>query len=67
MANEFIDSALSIGSILVHCSMGISRSPTIVIAFVMMKFKYPFSKAYNLVRKKRPIICPNFGFTFQLK
>lgn len=41
--------------------MGISRSPAIVIAYLMMKFKYPFSKAYHLVRKKRAIICPNFG------
>ncbi|CAD8051873.1 unnamed protein product [Paramecium primaurelia] len=67
VTNEFIESALQQGSLLVHCSMGISRSPAIVIAYIMMKFKYPFSKAYHIVRKKRPIICPNFGFSFQLK
>jgi len=50
------------GSVLVHCSMGISRSSTIVIAFIMKKFTFSFSKAYNLVKKKRPIICPNSGF-----
>jgi undecaprenyl pyrophosphate phosphatase UppP len=47
--------------------MGISRSASTVIAYLMRKFNYGFSFAYNFVKKKRPIICPNYGFCRQLK
>ena len=29
--------------------------------------KLGFVQSYNFVKKKRPIICPNFGFVRQLK
>ncbi|KAM3130106.1 hypothetical protein pb186bvf_017812 [Paramecium bursaria] len=64
---DWIDKGLSIGSVLVHCGMGISRSSTIVIAYLIKKLSYPFAKAYNHVRKMRPIISPNIGFSKQLK
>lgn len=66
--HNFIKEALSTGSgILVHCSAGISRSPTIVISFVMIEKRMTFKQAYQFVKEKRSVVCPNVGFQGQLK
>lgn len=41
---------------------GISRSATIVIAFLMQEMNRNFFDAMSHVRRKRPIIFPNPGF-----
>ncbi|KAM0948822.1 putative phosphoric monoester hydrolase [Dioscorea sansibarensis] len=65
---EFIDEARrSGGGVLVHCFAGISRSATIVVAYLMKEHRMPLSQALELVRSKRPQICPNFGFRKQLE
>ena len=53
--------------VLVHCAAGASRSATIVIAYIMLTKKMKYDDASQLVRDKRFIICPNFGFREQLK
>ncbi|KAJ1969913.1 dual specificity phosphatase 12 [Dispira parvispora] len=64
---DFIDNAISNGgNVLVHCYQGRSRSPTIVIAYLMRRLKLGWKKAGELVRKKRPIVYPNIGFQEQL-
>ncbi|MFI5342689.1 MAG: dual specificity protein phosphatase family protein [Chlamydiales bacterium] len=62
---EFLESAK--GDTLVHCRYGRSRSPVVVIAYLMKKFDVPFDKAYRFVRLKRPTIEPNSGFIEELK
>lgn len=52
--------------VLVHCQAGISRSPTIVIAYLMKKQNLSMNDAYNLVSDKRKIIGPNLLFMSQL-
>lgn len=54
-------------NILVHCYAGISRSASIVIAFLMNYYKLSFINSYQYVKSKRNIINPNSGFIFQLK
>ena len=49
-------------NVLVHCQSGISRSATVVIAYVMKKHQIPLIQAYSLVIEKRPVINPNDGF-----
>ncbi|XP_014204662.1 dual specificity protein phosphatase MPK-4 [Copidosoma floridanum] len=67
-SNQFIQSALdSGGKVLVHCYFGVSRSATIVIAFVMKKYNFPFDKAFEAVKAKRRFVGPNPGFQAQLK
>lgn len=45
---EFIASALEQQkNILVHCYFGVSRSATIVIAYVMKKYKLNYDQAYE--------------------
>lgn len=53
--------------IFIHCNAGISRSPTIVIAYVMKHLKIDFEHAFKLVKKTRSTIKPNAGFLLQLK
>jgi len=52
--------------LLIHCKAGISRSVTIVIYFLMIKFNYSYFTAYELIRKKRPFINPNDWFKNKL-
>ena len=53
--------------IFVHCAAGMSRSPTIVIAYIMWKNKINLNKAIKIVKKKRPLNSPNDNFMNQLK
>ncbi|BFU19841.1 leucine rich repeat and phosphatase domain containing protein [Entamoeba histolytica HM-1:IMSS-B] len=54
------------GSILIHCHAGISRSSTVLIAYLMYKKMWRYKEAVTFVKKKRPIISPNTGFEKQL-
>ena len=53
--------------IFVHCAAGMSRSPTIVIAYIMWKKKLRLNEAIKFVKEKRSIISPNDNFMNQLK
>ena len=65
---DFIDEAINNkGKVLVHCAAGISRSSSILIAYLMKKNKVKFDFALSFVKEKRKIVCPNTGFTKQLK
>eukprot|EP00697_Spironema_sp_BW2_P012620 gnl/Spiro4/29219_TR14289_c0_g1_i2.p1 gnl/Spiro4/29219_TR14289_c0_g1~~gnl/Spiro4/29219_TR14289_c0_g1_i2.p1 ORF type:complete len:514 (+),score=95.11 gnl/Spiro4/29219_TR14289_c0_g1_i2:209-1543(+) len=50
------------GAVLVHCVSGISRSPTIVIAYMMQRWRRRLVDAYITVKAVRSIIKPNRGF-----
>jgi len=53
--------------VFVHCAAGMSRSATIVIAYLMWKQKMSLNDAINFVKKKRPVISPNLNFMRQLQ
>ncbi|XP_071502217.1 uncharacterized protein [Diadema antillarum] len=66
-ALEFIDKVRSAsGSVIVHCVAGISRSPTVAIAFIMRYLNMNVDEAYKYVKEKRATISPNFNFLGQL-
>eukprot|EP01084_Bolivina_argentea_P010263 19110_1 len=52
--------------VFVHCQIGVSRSATIIIAYLMKMKECSLFKAYNTVSYCRPIIYPNDGFYKQL-
>lgn len=63
MLVEFIENQ---ETVLVHCQHGISRSSTIVMAYLMKTLNMTNGEAFDLVKAKRPIVDPNFGFLTQL-
>lgn len=65
---NFIENALnSKENILVHCNAGVSRSASIVIAYLILKSSLSFESALALVKAARPCIRPNDGFMIQLR
>jgi rhodanese-related sulfurtransferase len=53
--------------ILVHCKMGASRSATIVLFYLIKKYKMNMDLALDFLKKKRVIINPNCLFMKTLK
>ncbi|PIK58257.1 putative serine/threonine/tyrosine-interacting protein [Apostichopus japonicus] len=65
---HFIDECLCMqGKVLVHGSVGFSRSPSLVIGYLMESFKIPFLDALRYVCERRPCCSPNLGFQRQLE
>lgn len=54
------------GRVFVHCMMGVSRSATLVLAFLMIVEGLRLQEAVAAVRPHRDI-CPNPGFLQQLR
>ncbi|XP_013890132.1 dual specificity protein phosphatase 18 isoform X2 [Austrofundulus limnaeus] len=54
------------GSTLVHCAAGRSRSPALVMAYLMRFRGVTLCQAHRWVLKSRPFICLNAGFWEQL-
>ncbi|KAL4608383.1 dual specificity protein phosphatase 18-like [Arapaima gigas] len=54
------------GSTLVHCAAGQSRSPALVMAYLMRYRGVTLRDAHRWVRDRRPHICLNAGFWHQL-
>ncbi|KAG2122441.1 protein-tyrosine phosphatase-like protein [Suillus cothurnatus] len=67
-ACQYIGNALqSGGNVLVHCQQGVSRSPAIVIAYLIHDLGISYEQAYGLVKRRRPCINPNPGFVACLR
>jgi len=67
ISNMFIDTIVEKNeSLLIHCIAGRSRSVTLLIAYLIYKYKYTVDDAISLIKKKRSIIQPNQNFIRQL-
>lgn len=67
-AFNFIESArMGDSGVFVHCNAGLSRSPSIVIAYLMRKYGLSFEQAFDFVKAKRPCVNPRELFVEQLK
>ena len=66
--NAFIEEAFAAdGRVLVHCAMGVSRSATIVCAYLMHRNSCTFLEALRDLQQARPLCAPNVGFVEQLE
>ncbi|KAG0358250.1 tyrosine/serine/threonine protein phosphatase pps1 [Gamsiella multidivaricata] len=66
---DFVDEARRTNArVLIHCRVGVSRSATIVIAYLMAHYNLSLVDAYLLVRARRlsVIIQPNLLFMYEL-
>lgn len=63
---DIIDAGLQKGSVLVHCTAGISRSATIVCYYLSKKLHQDPLQTLDEMRRQRPIVNPNRGFISQL-
>ena len=67
-SSKFISNALQDGGkVLVHCVCGVSRSATLVAAFLIKEYGMDCDKAIEFIQAKRNIVNPNSGFKRQLQ
>ncbi|KAK9760944.1 tyrosine/serine/threonine protein phosphatase [Basidiobolus ranarum] len=66
-AFAYIDEARSRGiSVLVHCQCGVSRSVSLIIAYVMRTLRMNVNEAYSFVKARSSTISPNMSLVYQL-
>lgn len=58
-AHSYIKTMLKEHNVLVHCMVGMSRSASLVIAYLMKEYKLSFKEAKKQTKSKRKIIQPN--------
>ncbi|XP_065274519.1 serine/threonine/tyrosine-interacting-like protein 1 isoform X1 [Emys orbicularis] len=63
---HFIDSQMALGAVLVFSTLGLSRSSTAVMAFLMHSSHYPLKRAWKYIQKCKTNMRPNRGFVQQL-
>lgn len=66
--NKFITEAKKEDNarVLIHCNVGISRSSTVTIAYLMQAEHWTLKDAHDFLKTRRPAVRPNRGFLKQL-
>ncbi len=68
ISNHFIEQILEKNEkILVHCICGVSRSVTLVCAYMIKKYNYTVKEALEIIKKNRNVANPNENFINQLE
>lgn len=66
-AINFIEESVNHGhGVLIHCVYGVSRSSTLMCAYLMRKKFMTQRQAVHFVKQRRPQVDPNDGFLIQL-
>ncbi|KAF2178255.1 dual specificity phosphatase, partial [Zopfia rhizophila CBS 207.26] len=63
---QFLSAIPPLGSILVHCIAGRSRSPAVIIGYLMRKYRIQYEDTIEFVRTKRRV-KPNANLVRQLR
>lgn len=53
---QFIEAQRKLGNVIIHCNAGASRSPSILIAYIMKKYGKSFDQAYTEVKNIRSCV-----------
>ena len=54
-------------NILIHCVLGMSRSASLVIFYLMKEKGWDYDTCFRYTKERRPIVEPNYGFEQQLR
>ncbi|KAJ7035600.1 protein-tyrosine phosphatase-like protein [Mycena alexandri] len=54
-------------NVLVHCFQGVSRSATVVCAYIVATTTLTATESITYAQAKRSVVCPNLGFRNQLQ
>jgi hypothetical protein len=52
---------------IVHCKMGVSRSASVVTAYIMKELGFDYERAFAYVKQRRACVNPNESFRSQLR
>jgi protein-tyrosine phosphatase len=58
-AFEFIQDSKS-NNVLIHCAEGKSRSPSLILSYLIASKRMNLAEAFNLLKKIRPIVQPRY-------
>ncbi|NXG00048.1 STYL1 protein, partial [Sakesphorus luctuosus] len=64
--SHFIDAQMDVGAVLVFSSLGISRSSTATLAYLMHSCRFSLKGAWDYLLKCKPSMRPHRGFVEQL-
>mmetsp|Transcript_33658 Transcript_33658/g.85103 ORF Transcript_33658/g.85103 Transcript_33658/m.85103 type:complete len:230 (+) Transcript_33658:64-753(+) len=64
---RFIREGAAAGGVLVHCMMGVSRSSSVLLAYLIDSKGMTYDDAFALVKSRRQAAIPNSGFVKQLR
>ncbi len=68
IAREITDIARSTkNNVLIHCNEGQSRSPAVIIFYLIAMYECSYETAFEFVKAKKPDIKPNSAFVAALK
>lgn len=68
ISKDFLASGSTNGNqVFIYCGSGISRSPSLLLAFLILHREFSFQSAFELMKESRSLIRPNPGFLTQLK
>lgn len=65
-AIRFIEQHRKNGSVLIHCAAGISRSASVLMAYMMHRYQGSYESCLAYIIAQRPCVMPNRGFRKQL-
>lgn len=67
LAARFIHRHVKRGlNVLIHCQAGASRSPTIIVGYMISFLQMTSTYSYNYLYSKRCVVNPNHGFKKQI-
>lgn len=64
---DFIDNSIKAGNVMVHCFVGINRSASVIIAYIMYKSDSSYEEAYRRVKMMSPLIDPTSSLISEIK
>lgn len=66
-AEDVSFSTTAVGTVLVHCAQGVSRSAAVLVGYLMHHTRISYTEALAKAQQARSVVNPNEGFVLQLR